>query len=86
MVRRAALERVANEAMKALSFYLRADHNEQVAKILTDPEASPNDKGVDYLTSVPFCAECPTPTPAIRRYDGLEFRLAKRAIGASYRW
>ena len=41
-----ALERVANEAMRELSFYLRPDHNEQVAKILTDPEASPNDKGV----------------------------------------
>ena len=41
-----ALERVANEAMRELSFFLRPDHNEQVAKILTDPEASPNDKGV----------------------------------------
>jgi len=41
-----ALERVANEAMRELSFFLRPDHNEQVAKILSDPEASPNDKGV----------------------------------------
>ena len=41
-----ALERVSREAMRELSFYLRPDHNEQVAKILTDPEASPNDKGV----------------------------------------
>ncbi len=32
--------------MRELSFFLRPDHNEQVAKILSDPEASPNDKGV----------------------------------------
>ena len=41
-----ALERVAHESMRELSFFLRSDHNEQVAKILTDPEASQNDKGV----------------------------------------
>jgi hypothetical protein len=27
----------------------------------------------------PFCAECPGPVRAIRNYDGLEFRLTKRA-------
>ena len=42
----AALERVAREALREISFFLRPDHNEQVAKILSDPEASPNDKGV----------------------------------------
>jgi fumarate hydratase class I len=42
----AALERVAHESMRELSFFLRSDHNEQVAKILSDPEASQNDKGV----------------------------------------
>ena len=41
-----ALAIVANTAMKDLSFMLRAEHNEQVAKILSDPEASQNDKGV----------------------------------------
>jgi fumarate hydratase class I len=41
-----ALVRVAREAMRECSFFLRASHNEQVAKILADPEASPNDKGV----------------------------------------
>jgi len=41
-----ALERVAHESMRELSFFLRSDHNEQVAKILSDPEASQNDKGV----------------------------------------
>jgi fumarate hydratase class I len=37
---------LANQAMKDVSFLLRPEHNEQVAKILRDPEASPNDKGV----------------------------------------
>jgi hypothetical protein len=31
----------------------------------------------------PLCAECPPVVKAIRRYDGLEFRLAKRPTG---RW
>jgi len=41
-----ALERLAREAIREVSFFLRASHNEQVAKILKDPEASQNDKGV----------------------------------------
>jgi fumarate hydratase class I len=41
-----ALVRVAREAMRECSFFLRPAHNEQVAKILSDPEASQNDKGV----------------------------------------
>ena len=42
----AALTRLAKEAIRDVSFLLRASHNEQVARILTDPEASRNDKGV----------------------------------------
>jgi hypothetical protein len=38
---------------------------------------NPN-KGKGYLTTVPFCAECPGVVPAIRRYDGVEFRLSHR--------
>ncbi|HEY7515535.1 MAG TPA: fumarate hydratase, partial [Vicinamibacteria bacterium] len=41
-----ALVRLAREAMREISFFLRPAHNEQVAKILADPEASANDKGV----------------------------------------
>jgi len=41
-----ALTLVAREALRECSFFLRPAHNEQVAKILSDPEASPNDKGV----------------------------------------
>ena len=32
--------------MRDVSFMLRPKHNEQVAKILDDPEASNNDRGV----------------------------------------
>ncbi|MBF0493071.1 MAG: fumarate hydratase [Deltaproteobacteria bacterium] len=41
-----ALTLLSNMAMKDVSFLLRAEHNESVAKILKDPEASANDKGV----------------------------------------
>jgi len=51
------------------------------ADVLHRPLVIPDDKGVNYLTTVPFCAECPATVGAIRRYDGLEFRLAKRAMG-----
>lgn len=37
---------LAQAAMKNVSFLLRSAHNEQVARILDDPEASPNEKGV----------------------------------------
>jgi len=39
---------------------------------------TPDDNGNDYLTTVPFCAECPPVVKASRRYDGAEFRLARR--------
>ncbi len=37
---------MANAAFRDVSFMLRRSHNEQVAKILSDPEASDNDKYV----------------------------------------
>ncbi|MCK5690669.1 fumarate hydratase, partial [Myxococcota bacterium] len=40
------LSRIAKEAMHDVSFFLRSSHNEQVAKILGDPEASANDRFV----------------------------------------
>ncbi len=40
------LTRTAREAFRQLSFLLRHEHNEQVARILADPEASANDRGV----------------------------------------
>ncbi|HCE48339.1 MAG TPA: fumarate hydratase, partial [Prevotellaceae bacterium] len=41
-----ALTRLANQAFRDVNFLLRRSHNEQVAKILSDPEASDNDKYV----------------------------------------
>ncbi len=40
------LTKMINQAFRDVSFLLRRAHNEQVAKILTDPEASDNDKYV----------------------------------------
>ncbi len=37
---------LANQALRDVSFLLRPAHLEQVAAILSDPEASPNDRGV----------------------------------------
>jgi len=37
---------LAHQALRDVSFLLRPDHLEQVAAILSDPEASPNDRGV----------------------------------------
>ena len=39
-----ALTVLSNTAMRDISFLLRPEHNEQVAKILSDPDASENDK------------------------------------------
>jgi fumarate hydratase class I len=37
---------LANQALRDVSFLLRPNHLEQVAAILSDPESSPNDRGV----------------------------------------
>ncbi|MGZ6339244.1 MAG: fumarate hydratase, partial [Candidatus Limnocylindrales bacterium] len=42
----AALTRLAREAMRECSFFLRRRHNEQVAAILVAPDASANDREV----------------------------------------
>ena len=49
-VAKEGLTAMANAAFRDVSFMLRRSHNEQVAKILSDPEASDNDKYV-ALTS-----------------------------------
>ena len=45
-VEKEGLTAMANAAFRDVSFMLRRSHNEQVAKILSDPEASDNDKYV----------------------------------------
>jgi len=67
-----ALVFLANQAMRDVSFLLRARHNEQVAGILTDPEASNNDRGVAMAMlrnaevsakfELPFCQDTGTAT------------------------
>ena len=48
-VSKEALTQLANAAFKDVNFLLRRSHNEQVAKILTDPEASDNDRYVALI-------------------------------------
>ena len=45
---------LAAQAMRDVSFLLRAKHNDQVARILRDPEASPNDRGVAIAMLLPI--------------------------------
>ncbi len=64
------LTAMANAAFRDVSFMLRPEHNEQVAKILSDPEASDNDKYValTFLRNaevackgkLPFCQDTGT--------------------------
>lgn len=63
---------LAKQAFHDVSFMLRPEHNEQVAKILSDPEASPNDKAVALTMllnadvsvkgQLPFCQDTGTAT------------------------
>jgi fumarate hydratase class I len=58
-----ALTVLASEAMRDVSFLLRSDHNESVGRILRDPEASQNDKGVAvaFLRNAQISAEFALP-------------------------
>ena len=72
-----ALERLAREAMREVSFLLRPAHNQQVANILADPAASQNDKGVALTMlrnaevasrfELPFCQDTGTATIAAKK-------------------
>jgi len=67
-----ALTTLAREAVRDVSFLLRRAHNEQVAAIFSDPEASENDKFVAYCMlenaaisagfELPFCQDTGTAT------------------------
>lgn len=48
------------------------------ADVLHRPVVIKDASGNPYLNSVPFCAECPGVVKAIRKYDGVEFRLTRR--------
>lgn len=69
-VEKEGLTKMSNTAFRDVSFMLRRSHNEQVAKILSDPEASENDKYValTFLRNaeiaakgvLPFCQDTGT--------------------------
>ena len=69
-VQKEALTLLAQQAFHDVEFMLRRSHNEQVAKILSDPEASENDKYValQFLRNaetavkgvLPFCQDTGT--------------------------
>ncbi len=66
------LRLLSRQAMHDIAFMLRPEHNEQVAKILNDPEASRNDKAVALTMLLnadiaakgvlPFCQDTGTAT------------------------
>ena len=70
VVKPEALRMVARQAFHDIAFYLRPEHQEQVAKILSDPEASDNDRFVALtflrnaevaaLGQLPFCQDTGT--------------------------
>jgi hypothetical protein len=60
-----------------LGFYI-GNPGTPYADVLHRPVVIPDASGNNYLTTVPFCAECPGVVRAIRRYDGAEFRLTHR--------
>ena len=72
-----ALTTLAREAVRDVSFLLRRAHNEQVAAIFSDPEASENDKFVAYCMlenaaisagfELPFCQDTGTATIVARK-------------------
>jgi len=73
----------------SLGFYI-GNPGSSIADLMHRPVSLPcptgatcpgTDKDGNYLTTVPFCAECPPVVKAIRKYDGAEVRLARRAGG-----
>jgi outer membrane receptor protein involved in Fe transport len=48
------------------------------ADVLHRPTVIPDDNGVNYYNTTPFCAECPPVVPAKRNYDGAEIRVTKQ--------
>jgi Carboxypeptidase regulatory-like domain/TonB dependent receptor len=64
-----------------LGFYI-GNPGSKFADVLHRNVVIPDANGNNYLLTPanggPFCAECPGVVPAIRRYDGVEFRLTHR--------
>ncbi|MEI7528604.1 MAG: FumA C-terminus/TtdB family hydratase beta subunit [Elusimicrobiota bacterium] len=72
-----ALANLAREAFRDVSFLLRRKHNEQVAAIFSDPEASENDKFMAFCLldnaaisagfELPFCQDTGTATVVAKK-------------------
>ncbi len=72
---------LSNIAMKNCAFFLRTEHQQQVAEILTDPEASDNDKFVALTMLLnadisakgilPFCQDTGTATIVAKKGDNV---------------
>ncbi len=72
-----ALARLAREAVRDVSFLLRRAHNQQVAAIFADPEASENDRFVAFSLlenavisagfELPFCQDTGTATVVAKK-------------------
>lgn len=76
-----------------LGFYI-GNPGSKIADVLHRPTSIPCDTSQgfactpdasgNYLNNTPFCAECPKVIPAIRRYNGVEFSVSRRAGGKWY--
>ncbi|MFH0901509.1 MAG: fumarate hydratase [Pseudomonadota bacterium] len=93
------LSLLAKEAMRDLSFLLRTSHHEKVAQILSDPEASENDKFVARTMlenavvsaefQLPFCQDTGTATVFAKKghrvyTDGRDAEALARGIFKTY--
>ncbi len=78
-VDREGLRVLSGQAMHDIAFMLRPEHNEQVSKILSDPEASVNDRAVALTMLLnadvsskgvlPFCQDTGTATVVAKKGD-----------------
>ena len=79
-----ALTMLANTAFRDVNFLLRREHNEQVAKILTDPNASDNDKYValTFLRNAEVAAKGKRPSFTAKRDNtfGRAFVMRRRSL------
>ncbi len=90
---------LAGQALREVSFLLRTRHNEQVAAILSDPEATPNDRGVALAMlrnaeiaarfELPFCQDTGTATVVGKKgqqvwTDGQDEKFLARGVFDTY--
>ncbi|HNW44034.1 MAG TPA: FumA C-terminus/TtdB family hydratase beta subunit [Elusimicrobiales bacterium] len=84
------LKDLAREALREVSFLLRRRHNEQVASIFSDPEASENDKFLAFCLldnaaisagfELPFCQDTGTATVVAKKGEQVWTRADDEAL------